>query len=49
VQQRFHFYFGEDLMIASQTPAPVPIPGTAFLLATGLFTLWLRKEFGKTN
>jgi hypothetical protein len=41
-------YFGEDLMIASQTPAPVPIPGTAFLLATGLFSLWLRKEFGKT-
>ena len=40
-------YFGEDLMIASQTP--VPIPGTVFLLAPGLFSLWLRKEFGKTD
>ena len=42
-------YFGEDLMIASQTPAPVPIPGTVFLLATGLFPLWLRRKFGITN
>ncbi len=40
-------YFGEDLIVASQ--APVPIPGTVFLLAPGLFSLWLGRKFGKTN
>jgi hypothetical protein len=42
-------FFGEDLMIASQTPAPVPIPGTVFLLGPGLFSIWLRKKFGKID
>ena len=42
-------YYGEDLMIASQTPAPVPLPGTAILLGSGLFCLCLRRIFGKTN
>ena len=41
-------YFGEDLMIASQTTAPVPIPGTVFLLGPALFFLWRRRKFGNT-
>ena len=37
-------YYGEDLMIASQTPAPVPIPGTVFLLGSGLLSLLIRRS-----
>lgn len=42
-------YFGEDLMIASQRPAPVPIPRTVFLLGPSFFLLWLRRKFGKID
>ena len=38
-------YFGEDLMIASQKPVPVPIPGSAFLLGTGLLGFILQKRY----
>ena len=35
-------FYGEDMIIASQAPTPVPLPGTAFLLGTGFFLLLIR-------
>ncbi len=40
-------FFGEDMIIASQTSTPVPLPGTAFLLGAGLLPLLIRKRFEK--
>ena len=38
-------FYGEDMIIASQMPTPVPLPGTVFLLGTGILSLWIRKRF----
>jgi hypothetical protein len=38
-------FYGEDLIIASQMPTPVPLPGTVFLLGTGILSLLIRKRF----
>ena len=40
-------FYGEDMMIASQTPTPVPLPGTIFLLGSGLLSLRLGRKFKK--
>ena len=40
-------FYGEDLIIASQTPAPVPIPGTIYLLGSGVFLLLIQKRFAQ--
>ena len=42
-------FYGDDMIIASQTPAPVPIPGTVFLLSPGLFLLLLWKNARKKH
>ncbi len=40
-------FYGKDMIIASQPPIPVPLPGTVFLLGTGLFSLYMRKKMEK--
>jgi hypothetical protein len=42
-------FHGEDMMIALQTPTPVPLPGTVYLLGTGILSLLMRKKFGSKN
>ena len=38
-------FYGDDMIIASQMPTPVPLPGTVFLLGTGILSLLIRKRF----
>ena len=40
-------FYGDDLIIASQPPAPVPIPGTIILLGSGMISLFIGKKFRK--
>jgi hypothetical protein len=45
VESQQPIFYGEDMMITSATPAPVPLPSTIFLLASGFFTLLIRRRF----
>ena len=40
-------FYGDDMIIASQTPAPVPIPGAIILLGSGIFSLIIGKNLRK--